>query len=302
MAMKAKTLVTTAVTGKAWAAALLSLPLLLAGPARADLLLGNMDADDDVESPLALRIGGPAGPDGLRGVYRAAFTTPDAHSIFENVKLRLTNSAPDGNPFVSLWEVDPEATPAVQLLVRLEEDRPLEEGHATYTFTASEAVTLKPNTRYHLVVSHENANNFGWVFSEPWTDPAGSADFLGIQSYNSNTNLWGDFIPPRPKFEINVAFDDDGDGVPNDIDFCPDSILTDTVIIDGEDTGIDNPVLEDGCTIADLVHQLAEDANHGEFVSGVANLAKTLVADGTISARERSVLIRAAAQSGIGRE
>ncbi len=56
--------------------------------------------------------------------------------------------------------------------------------------------------------------------------------------------------------------------MPNDEDDCPDSDLSDTVVIDGCDSGVTNTLSEDGCTITDLVAECAEDAStHDQFVS-----------------------------------
>jgi hypothetical protein len=82
---------------------------------------------------------------------------------------------------------------------------------------------------------------------------------------------------------LTPIFDSDDDGIPNDEDTCPNSILSDTVVIDECDSGVDNTLFVDdedfgnGCTIADLIMQIAADANnHGQFVSGVAQFANDL--------------------------
>ena len=68
-----------------------------------------------------------------------------------------------------------------------------------------------------------------------------------------------------------VVFDNDGDGVPNDEDLCPDSDTSATVVVNGCNSGVDNLVLPDGCTISDLIAECAGSAsNHGNFVSCVA--------------------------------
>ncbi|MAS96496.1 MAG: hypothetical protein CMO55_25185 [Verrucomicrobiales bacterium] len=280
--------------------------LLLSGTARADLLLGNMDAPDDTVSPRAFRIGKPPGaPLAAFGIFRVSFGSPSVPYIFEDVKLRLDRppGLPPADPYVSLW-ID-NGTSGNQLVVRLDEDRELEPGTSTYTFTTDQNIVIQPDTNYFLVVSHLSPNPYfyGWVWSQPWTDPAGAATFQNVRKFDRVNLVWQAPIPPRPKFEINGAPDDDGDGVPNALDACPNSILTDTVIIDGFDTGIANPVFPDGCTIADLVEACADDAkNHGQFVKCVVSLAKDLVANGSITEDEKSDLISAAAQSDIGKK
>ncbi len=97
-----------------------------------------------------------------------------------------------------------------------------------------------------------------------------------------------------------ASLDTDGDGIPNEDDLCPDSILDETIIIDGCDSGVENLLLEDGCTISDLIVEIADEAkNHGKFVSGVAHLLKGLKKDGLISGKEKGAIQSCAAQSDI---
>ena len=53
--------------------------------------------------------------------------------------------------------------------------------------------------------------------------------------------------------EVNEPSDSDGDGVLDDQDACPNSAPSPTVVINGCDSGVENKLLDDGCTIADLV-------------------------------------------------
>jgi hypothetical protein len=86
----------------------------------------------------------------------------------------------------------------------------------------------------------------------------------------------------------NLEVDTDGDGIPDDEDGCPDSDLTDNVVIDGCDSGVENVLLDDGCTISDLIWQCAEDTkNHGQFNSAVSQILNDLKKDGTISGEEK---------------
>ena len=49
------------------------------------------------------------------------------------------------------------------------------------------------------------------------------------------------------------------------------------VIIDGCDSGVENHIFEDGCTISDRIAECAAGArNHGELVSCVAHLTDNL--------------------------
>jgi PA domain-containing protein len=94
--------------------------------------------------------------------------------------------------------------------------------------------------------------------------------------------------------------DADVDGLADNGDQCPASDRRPTVIIDGENTGVANPMFTSGCTIADLV--LAEAAgarNHGGFVSGVAHLLNALRDAGIISGAEKGRMQSAAAHSSL---
>lgn len=99
--------------------------------------------------------------------------------------------------------------------------------------------------------------------------------------------------------------DDDGDGVPNELDECPNSILTPTVIIGNIDSGVENVVLDDGCSIADLIAELEPAGgykNHGQFVSKVTKLIKELRSEGEITKSEAQALQKAAAKSNVGKK
>ena len=95
--------------------------------------------------------------------------------------------------------------------------------------------------------------------------------------------------------------DSDGDGLIDDCDACPDSDLSDTIVIDGCDSGVTNRMLGDeGCTMADRIGKCAEDApNHGAFVSCVAHLTNAWKSDGLITGQEKGRIQRCAAQSDI---
>ena len=98
----------------------------------------------------------------------------------------------------------------------------------------------------------------------------------------------------------DLVFDLDEDGVPDSEDLCVDSDLSLTVIIDGCDSGIDNFLNEDGCTISDLIDEIANSAsNHGQFVSGVSHLLNDLKKSGLINGREKGVIQSCAASADI---
>ncbi len=77
-------------------------------------------------------------------------------------------------------------------------------------------------------------------------------------------------------------------------------IAPDFVQIDRCQTGAENQVVDAGSTIADLVMACAEDAaNHGEFVSCVADLTNDLEKDGIINGQEKDAIQSCAAQANV---
>jgi hypothetical protein len=92
--------------------------------------------------------------------------------------------------------------------------------------------------------------------------------------------------------------DTDGYGIPDDEDACPDSDLSFTVVIDGNDSGVFNDLFDDGCTISDLISQCYwMSENHGEFMSCVSDLTNWLKAEGIISGKEKGAITKAAAKA-----
>ena len=91
--------------------------------------------------------------------------------------------------------------------------------------------------------------------------------------------------------------DADNDGVPNDEDCNPNSNSSPTIIIGGINTGVPNTLFANGCTMADILAQLAADHtnNHGDYVSAVAALTNQWAADGLITGRQKGAIQSAAA-------
>ena len=74
------------------------------------------------------------------------------------------------------------------------------------------------------------------------------------------------------------SFDTDGYGMSDNEDACPNTDLSlFTVIIEGTDTGVNNYLMDNGCTIVDTINDL-KDSNevHGEVVSKVSHLLNGL--------------------------
>lgn len=94
------------------------------------------------------------------------------------------------------------------------------------------------------------------------------------------------------------VIDTDGDGIPDDDDACVESDLSATVVIDGCDSGVDNVLFDNGCTISDLAAACADGAgNHGQYVSCIAHLTNELKKDGVISGRDKGRIQSCAAKA-----
>jgi hypothetical protein len=95
-----------------------------------------------------------------------------------------------------------------------------------------------------------------------------------------------------------LTADDDDDGIPDSVDACPESDLSETVVIDSCDSGVTNAVDASGCTIADGVAAcLADAVSHGNFVSCVSNVTNDFTDAGLISGRDKGAVQRCAARS-----
>jgi hypothetical protein len=100
------------------------------------------------------------------------------------------------------------------------------------------------------------------------------------------------------EFEVVFIEDTDGDGIPDDEDACPDSDLNATVVIDGCDSGVENVLLEDGCTISDLILECADNAkNHGKFIRCVSHLTRDLKRQGIITRKQKRAIRRCAVKA-----
>ena len=67
---------------------------------------------------------------------------------------------------------------------------------------------------------------------------------------------------------VAAATDSDGDGITDDIDVCPNSNLLPTITLKGCDAGVENQLLENGCTMADhIIDCYVNSKSYGDFVS-----------------------------------
>ncbi len=119
---------------------------------------------------------------------------------------------------------------------------------------------------------------------------------------NDGAFTGGSFFPRQWNGTIYyqiLVLDSDGDGIPDDEDACPNSDLSPTIVIDGCDSGVGNLLFEDGCTMADMIAECADDAVfHGQFVACVALLAVEWRNAGLINDTEIGAIDRCAAIPG----
>ena len=101
--------------------------------------------------------------------------------------------------------------------------------------------------------------------------------------------------------DIGWTFPDaDADGVADDEDCNPNSNRSATVVIGGNNSGVPNKMFANGCTISDVIAQIAaSSSNHGAFVSGVAAYTNSLVSSGAITGKQKGAIQSAAARANI---
>ena len=118
-------------------------------------------------------------------------------------------------------------------------------------------------------------------------------------------NCRGDFNPAQTDSDENGVgdvcqpTDGDGDGVKNSDDECSNSVLSAFVVVDECNTGVDNTLSDNGCTISDKVKECSAAATHGEFVSCVAHLTNDLKKDRIISEEGKEAIQECAAEASI---
>jgi hypothetical protein len=170
-------------------------------------------------------------------------------------------------------------------------------------FTASTSITnagldtafhFDQNTWYRMVISGSPTKE---VRASIYND-ARTVELIGV-------NFGHDLSAYASGFRIGISQSMGQPGRPAPTDVALDSVrLTTprigTVIIDGCNSGVRNPVLPSGCAISDLVAECADRADrHGEFVKCVSRLTNDLQDAGTISGRQKGAIQRCAAKADI---
>ncbi|HKI73396.1 MAG TPA: hypothetical protein VJ998_02050 [Pseudomonadales bacterium] len=89
---------------------------------------------------------------------------------------------------------------------------------------------------------------------------------------------------------VSFGSDSDGDGISDDMDSCPHSDLSPTVVINGHDSGVKNTLQPDGCTLVDMFGGDTSSSN-------VAHVTNQMRKDGLISGRDKGAIQSAAGGS-----
>jgi hypothetical protein len=109
-----------------------------------------------------------------------------------------------------------------------------------------------------------------------------------------NTDLTSSVKPPEDltlPLLTDIGWFSDRDGVPDGRDQCLGSSQSETVVIQGCNSGVPNLVFTSGCRISDFVSACASGAsNHGGFVSCVSHTTNDLKKAGIISGAEKGAI------------
>jgi hypothetical protein len=116
-----------------------------------------------------------------------------------------------------------------------------------------------------------------------------------------NVDLTSSVQPPEDltlPLMTDIGWFSDGDGIPDGVDACLGSASAATVVIGTCDSGVSNVTFTSGCRISDFVEACAAGAaNHGKFVSCVANLGNQLRKAGVISGSDKGAIQSCAARN-----
>lgn len=160
------------------------------------------------------------------------------------------------------------------------------------------------------VLAGADAHNFALLYTPNPVAPGSTISHWDTIAFpnqlmepNINADLTHSVRPPQDLTlpllrDIGWFADKDLDGLADERDACPTSNLGSTVVVGGINTGVANAMFTNGCTVSDTIAEiLAGAGNHGGFVSGVAHLLDSLVAQGAITDAEKDRIQSAAAHT-----
>jgi len=160
------------------------------------------------------------------------------------------------------------------------------------------------------VLAGADAHNFALLYTPNPVAPGSTISHWDTIAFpnqlmepNINADLTHSVRPPQDLTlpllrDIGWFADKDLDGLADERDACPTSNLAPTIVVGGINTGVANAMFTNGCTVNDTIAQIAAGAKtHGGFVSGLAHLLDSLVAQGTITDAEKDRIQSAAAHT-----
>jgi len=163
-------------------------------------------------------------------------------------------------------------------------------------------VTVASTDRYSYV-EDGNAQVIDHVLTSAALDTFVRAAEFTRGNSDAPESLGSDYTTPLRSSDhdgvvLFVMTDHDGDGLPDDLDNCASGDARPTVIIDGCDSGVANPVSAGGCSLTDEILKLRDGAkNHGDFVSSLAKMLNEMVKAGTLTGVEKGAIQSCAAGS-----
>ncbi len=94
--------------------------------------------------------------------------------------------------------------------------------------------------------------------------------------------------------------DADHDDIGDACDDCPESDRKERLAVAGCETNVENEILADGCTMADLIGECEENAeNHGAFAGCVTRLTNDWAREGLLTSGDRGAIQRCAGRADV---
>jgi hypothetical protein len=178
----------------------------------------------------------------------------------QSIEVQLRTNGPSGYGGVTVWYEDASNWVDIYIHPAAGWIAVMEVINDTPNGTSYPYPSLKDLTWYNLRVDVDSAAGTLAVYVDGtylFTHTVTTAHRSGLSGLNSG-NAGGYF----DSFGLTSMDppDVDGDGVPDETDGCPSSILAATVVIDSCDSGVTNTIFPSGCSISDDVNYCSVNA------------------------------------------
>ncbi|MEO6002337.1 MAG: hypothetical protein ABIZ04_06270 [Opitutus sp.] len=258
---------------------------------------------DDLTTPA---VGGTSVPDGYAG-YNWTYTYyVDANN--NNFGSGAPNSVGSGyhdgvvsQPNVAFWGQDDIAKPVI---ITATGGGLFDLGSVSLNAAYLEDLTIRVRGYRNGVVKYDTT-----VVVDPYTPTPFAFNYLGIDALRFDASggtvgAYGDhgtfFV--MDNITLTASADTDGDGVFDFEDHCIHSVLGGKVNVGNGLTSINNVLVAEGCSIQDLVNELASAAaDHGSYVDSISSLADRLRASALITKQQANEMKQSAAKSKVGK-